>query len=689
MRRPSSVQMMMRHFLSFCVVVLALAARSGDANNGQSSADEGAMMMPRRNVVFFAKERRTKMVSKLGEEMPPSPASFVEKIIGPFSQYYRRDNDEDKKNAFAASTTTSSLIELSACECYFAPYENRDATKRNVETAVGVGLRCDKEGYFIVGFENAGQYAGGVKENRYVPLSRARCCRPCASKASDRDEDGETILERMKEDADLKKLLNKDETDVRVLSENCERGSLGSGGGSTAGEESGDKATDKSLRASSSNTISALSNNEAKCPSGYFATAFEHAAEANPASTADIGDDLFFPTGAQTCCKPTILKTDDTKFLLQSCACGKNADGNGTDRSDASDDNDKDKNKGDSTTSSVVSCPKNKFLKMFDHTIEASGSGKSNFAKPEIVVTSPFECCSMCINPTNGESEQPNCGKHGTSVVKDYGAYGCACDEGYFGETCELISDENGSFAMEDLLRDPSVAVSLMLIGVIFGCFARNGMLARHQRFRRLNDALLHPLMVNGEHQQQRRPNDWDFEASDLSTSDEDEDEDEDEDGSDNDTESDDNNSNNNTNQSVGEGEEGDEENAIRPEDGPRTARRKKRNQKKKKRPVDQGLISASDNGEEDGDDDGEEEALEVNDGADVADLDDPHVSLIRKAKGKKFSECALCLDAPVQAVLIPCGHACTCRKCCRRLRRCPICRVVIERRQKLYLGGS
>ena len=61
-------------------------------------------------------------------------------------------------------------------------------------------------------------------------------------------------------------------------------------------------------------------------------------------------------------------------------------------------------------------------------------------------------------------------------------------------------------------------------------------------------------------------------------------DEDEDEDGSDNDTESDDNNSNNNTNQSVGEGEEGDEENAIRPEDGPRTARRKTE-QKEKETP--------------------------------------------------------------------------------------------------------
>jgi hypothetical protein len=53
---------------------------------------------------------------------------------------------------------------------------------------------------------------------------------------------------------------------------------------------------------------------------------------------------------------------------------------------------------------------------------------------------------------------------------------------------------------------------------------------------------------------------------------------------------------------------------------------------------------------------------------------------------------CAVCMFSCVDTVLVPCGHACLCRRCAKRVQwtygKCPICRVPIQRILKLYLTG-
>jgi len=49
---------------------------------------------------------------------------------------------------------------------------------------------------------------------------------------------------------------------------------------------------------------------------------------------------------------------------------------------------------------------------------------------------------------------------------------------------------------------------------------------------------------------------------------------------------------------------------------------------------------------------------------------------------------CSVCMTHPIQVALVPCGHSNLCRRCSRKLQRCPFCRKEIFRRQKLFLSG-
>lgn len=53
---------------------------------------------------------------------------------------------------------------------------------------------------------------------------------------------------------------------------------------------------------------------------------------------------------------------------------------------------------------------------------------------------------------------------------------------------------------------------------------------------------------------------------------------------------------------------------------------------------------------------------------------------------GECENECVICLCVPKDTVLVPCGHFCVCSSCAANVPSCPMCRTVIQFRQKVFL---
>lgn len=47
---------------------------------------------------------------------------------------------------------------------------------------------------------------------------------------------------------------------------------------------------------------------------------------------------------------------------------------------------------------------------------------------------------------------------------------------------------------------------------------------------------------------------------------------------------------------------------------------------------------------------------------------------------GLEENLCKICMDSPIDCVLLECGHMVTCTKCGKRMSECPMCRQYVVR---------
>lgn len=392
------------------------------------------------------------------------------------------------------------------------------------------------------------------------------------------------------------------------------------------------------------------------CPQDTFLQGYPNSEEGQPISK-------FYPLGQATCCRPALLYKNGSQRLLHRCesvpgACGPSTGGSQV-SCDARDD-----------PAAVQDL--GRLIYGFSGVMQAPGFGVGN----NYIPLAPARCCGVCLDTSEPALGRPCeaanfCNARGQCTPTGR----CACNTGWTGSDC-LTQDPGGY--LSTVMSLPVIVVLGLILAVCFmGCCVRimqlQRMVLRLASIAQRNAALLARGGAAEEEPLLGSDDDSDDYSEDLS--------DEEEGGeaggavagagarwryqqlpAGGEATAD---------MEAGEREAGEaagEDGAAPAEDG-----------------ATEGAAGEGERGAEDGAGGGGGAAGEEKEEGEEAAAPPPRQPRQREPLR---NECSVCMSARLQVVFLPCGHACTCRACGRRLRRCPICRTPIVRRQKLYIGG-
>ncbi len=418
------------------------------------------------------------------------------------------------------------------------------------------------------------------------------------------------------------------------------------------------------------------------CGARSFAQGFRASVRANAGAASHA---YYYPTGAAQCCAPRlVLAATGLSLPVERCECFAQDATYGVGCG------------AENTPESAQAAGALVFA--FENEIKAVGT----FGQSMDVPLTPVRCCKACVSAAAKPATEDCAASHFCSGRGECAADGhCECEDGWGGDDCATAAGAQTGFQLTWW------TAAKIAGGFLFGCAAWFP-IARCLGFRppgRARVGGFAPLEEELLANQQRPQNDWEFEASDLSTSDE---EDEPEaNGGDEPREG--GEAEGAVEGAVADSEEPDARGAESPPEAPEAPGAPEADAE----PRGGGEGGGGGEGEEpgtqgsEGEGEGEDTAIGAIDGApppdgaalpdgpDAREEDECATTEAMKKRAREGAstgasmECTVCMSARVQVVLVPCGHACLCRKCSRRMRRCPVCRTEVERRQKLYLGGA